>query len=56
MAIVLVDARGDGGEPLLFTGVKAGAKDSTVLSLSMYGFWVLITGKCKTADIVCSAL
>jgi hypothetical protein len=34
-----MDSRGgDGGEPLPFTAVKADVKDSTPLSLSMYGF------------------
>lgn len=53
MPKVLADVRGVGGEPLPFTAVKVGVKESPTLSLSMYGFWVLRSGKWTTADILC---
>jgi len=46
------ESLGDGGEPFPFTAVKAGAKESTGLSLNIYGGCVLMTERCKTADIL----
>jgi hypothetical protein len=53
MPKVLADVRGVGGEPLPFTAVKVGVKESTTLSLSMYVFGALSSGKWTTADILC---
>jgi hypothetical protein len=52
MPLVMVELRGEGGDPRPFTAVKAGANDSAAFSFSMYGDCVLRTGNCRTADIL----